>query len=238
MPKNQQVEIKKDKVLINELRGTTRRLEIAFSNISDSIIITDEEGIVEWCDSAFDKLISKERSSILGARFLELLPLKTDKKEIDFPSLTLCINGNHKHYEYTKNKKKLIFNIMITRFQDTTNKQGYLFTIQEIAEKRQKERVERVVNSMAYVLSEFDYVKDILGKLLETICTCLGLNGITFGSKNLLMKKTIYRLRVKNSFNNLLASSSIIPPIISMWFSLSKSLTRLAFDPHAPAFTS
>ena len=181
MSKNQQVEIKKAKVAICGQRRVTRRLEIALSNISDSIIITNDKGIVEWCDSAFDKLISKERFAILGAKLLELLPLKANGKEIDFTSLTSCITGNHKHYQYTKDKKDLILDVIITHFQDTTNKEGYLFTIQKIEKKREKERLERVVNSMAYVVSEWDYVQDVLGKLLETVCTCFGLNGITPG---------------------------------------------------------
>ena len=63
-------------LVIDELRETIGKMEVALSEIEDSIVWTDGKGEVRWCNNAFDQLIGKNHLSILGSDLSELLPLK------------------------------------------------------------------------------------------------------------------------------------------------------------------
>ena len=73
-PNEQQIPIS---LVIDELRETIGKMEVALSEIEDSIVWTDGKGEVRWCNKAFDQLIGKNHLSILGSDLSELLPLKT-----------------------------------------------------------------------------------------------------------------------------------------------------------------
>jgi len=61
--------------LILELRRTLGRLETALSAISDALVITDDQGMVLWCNRSFDRFIDQPRMLSLGRPILSLLPL-------------------------------------------------------------------------------------------------------------------------------------------------------------------
>ena len=61
--------------LLLELRRTLGRLETALSAISDALVITDDQGIVLWCNRSFDGFIDQPRMLSLGRPILSLLPL-------------------------------------------------------------------------------------------------------------------------------------------------------------------
>ena len=61
--------------LILELRRTLGRLETALSAISDALVITDDQGMVLWCNRSFDRFIEQPRMLSLGRSILSLLPL-------------------------------------------------------------------------------------------------------------------------------------------------------------------
>jgi len=88
-PNEQQVPVS---LVIDELRETIGKMEVALSEIEDSIVWTDGKGEVRWCNKAFDQLIGKSHLSILGSDLSELLPLKTQKPSADaaeYPILQL-----------------------------------------------------------------------------------------------------------------------------------------------------
>jgi PAS domain-containing protein len=62
--------------VIDELRETIGKMEVALSEIEDAIIWTDGTGEVRWCNKAFDNLVGRSHLSILGSDLSELLPLK------------------------------------------------------------------------------------------------------------------------------------------------------------------
>lgn len=60
--------------LIEELRRTLGRMEAALSAISDSLAITDRQGRLLWCNSAFEQLVGRPRLALLGQPIERLLP--------------------------------------------------------------------------------------------------------------------------------------------------------------------
>ncbi len=60
--------------LLLELRRILGRLETALSSISDALVITDDQGMVLWCNRSFDRFIDQPRMLSLGHPILPLLP--------------------------------------------------------------------------------------------------------------------------------------------------------------------
>jgi serine phosphatase RsbU (regulator of sigma subunit) len=89
-------------LVIDELRETIGKMEVALSEIEDSIVWTDGMGEVRWCNKAFDQLIGKNHLSILGSDLSELLPLKPQGSAEDdgqYPVLQL-LASKHKRGEF------------------------------------------------------------------------------------------------------------------------------------------
>jgi len=61
--------------MVLELRRILGRMEAALSAISDALVITDDHGLVLWCNRPFDHFISQSRLLVLGHPILSLLPL-------------------------------------------------------------------------------------------------------------------------------------------------------------------
>ena len=73
-----------DRSLVVELRQTLARLELALSQISDGLVITDVQGRIVWCNGGFEALIDRPRLFVLGAVLADLLPsLLPAEKRID-----------------------------------------------------------------------------------------------------------------------------------------------------------
>lgn len=62
-----------DSALVQELRRTLARLELALAQISDGLAITDGAGLLLWCNLAFEQLLGRSRLFLLGQPLLELL---------------------------------------------------------------------------------------------------------------------------------------------------------------------
>lgn len=60
--------------LIEELRRTLGRMEAALAVISDALAITDRQGRVLWCNSAFERLVGQPRLALLGQSIEAALP--------------------------------------------------------------------------------------------------------------------------------------------------------------------
>jgi len=61
--------------MVLELRRILARMEAALSAISDALVITDDQGLVLWCNRSFDHFINQPRLLVLGHPILSLLPL-------------------------------------------------------------------------------------------------------------------------------------------------------------------
>ena len=52
------------------------RMEVALGEVLESIVWTDVDGRVEWCNAAFERLLGQPRITILGGRLSDLLPIE------------------------------------------------------------------------------------------------------------------------------------------------------------------
>ncbi|MFT5195207.1 MAG: signal transduction histidine kinase [Cellvibrionaceae bacterium] len=97
------LDIARQEMLVNKLRAVLGRMEIATMLSSDAMVWSDERGVAQWCNSAFEDLINIPRYEILGAEIVKLLVLYKDKKLVraeDHPINSTLVNKTHKIEQY------------------------------------------------------------------------------------------------------------------------------------------
>lgn len=102
--------------LVDKLRATLSKMEVALGTIIDSITWTDEHGKVNWSNPTFDHLVGKKRLQILGANLIDILPLSKGGEVV--PPHLHPVNRALKHqlnatdiYEFPTAEKTLILEI-------------------------------------------------------------------------------------------------------------------------------
>jgi serine phosphatase RsbU (regulator of sigma subunit) len=88
--------------VIDELRETIGKMEVALSEIEDSIVWTDAKGEIRWCNKSFDQLVGKDHLSILGSDLSGLLPLASPGIPVNSPQhpIQQLLASEHKRQEF------------------------------------------------------------------------------------------------------------------------------------------
>ena len=61
--------------LIERMKATLGKLEVALGATHDSIAWTDGQGRIEWCNAPFDRLVGKQHMAVIGQDIQKVLPL-------------------------------------------------------------------------------------------------------------------------------------------------------------------
>jgi two-component system, sensor histidine kinase and response regulator len=61
--------------LVHQLQATLSKMEVALGAITDAVVFLNADSQVQWCNSAFEQLVKRSHSTIVGSKFSELLPL-------------------------------------------------------------------------------------------------------------------------------------------------------------------
>lgn len=153
--------------LLKELRNTLGKMEIALGVISDAIVWTTKEGIIQWCNTSFDKLVNKKHLEVLGTNLLKLLPLQPSHPLINAQKNKDQIVAS---YELLQNDKKLMLEISANQIQLGKQDICIVFSIHNITEKKQTEE-ERKANLEKLEQANKDLLKKekIFHSLLEDL---------------------------------------------------------------------
>ena len=139
-----ETEISNEILLVNELRETLGKMEIALGAINDSIAWTDENGIIQWCNSSFDKLVKSNHLKLLGANIFNILPLEKEGKQVPPTShpLNLALDSTDNIidcYDVIQENKKLILEICTTQTNFKNSNNYVVFSIHNITERKNAE---------------------------------------------------------------------------------------------------
>lgn len=59
----------------DELHSTLTKMETILGSVQDALVWTDDAGLVQWCNPAFESLVGRDRATILGSPLIDNLPL-------------------------------------------------------------------------------------------------------------------------------------------------------------------
>lgn len=132
--------------LIDQLRTTLGKMEVALDAVTDAIVWADGEGILQWSNLAFSKLVGKPNITMLGSKLVDLLPLQRDGSNVTinqhpvnlvlskrpFAKDTFLYQGQY-HAAYLV--------VAATRIQSDEYGRGIVLTIQDITEVQQQQQI-------------------------------------------------------------------------------------------------
>lgn len=128
-----------------ELRETLGKMEAALGFINEAIVWTDKQGIIQWCNTLFDRLVSQAHIYVLGSNLIKLLALKKENKDLtpECHPLNICLKNRqnvNEVYEFDHSGHIRILNITMTLIYLGDEKNTYVVvSIQDITKRKEYE---------------------------------------------------------------------------------------------------
>jgi signal transduction histidine kinase len=131
--------------LIASLRGTLGRMEVALGAIPEGIAWTTEEGVVQWSNAVFDRLVGRSRFEILGARLADCLPLRQEGKAVRgiarmSEKLLSGAAPEAETFEYAKESEGLSLEIYVGLALAGESTRSLVFVIRDVTERVRRQR--------------------------------------------------------------------------------------------------
>ncbi len=162
-----------------ELRETLGKMDLVLSQIVESIVWTDGEGKVKWCNGSFDELTGKLRLFILGHPLTELLPLNCgDECGAIHPCEKILQNGEAMDSEcrYIRNGNVFDLEIQGRTFRSRDGEKSAVFVIRDVtrrrlleAQLRQAQKLESIGSMAAGIAHEINTPVHYVGENLRFI---------------------------------------------------------------------
>lgn len=158
--------------LLDQLRTTMGKMELALGAIGESIVWTDDTGRIQWCNGIFERLVGRHRIAIVGTALPELLPLEQEGHPIAravHPVNRAQIEGRPltDTYEWRAADRRTNFEIAASRFQIGANAPSVVLVIHDVTERRHAEeqirRSEERYRSVVSAMSEGIVLQDATG---------------------------------------------------------------------------
>ncbi|MBI2070140.1 MAG: PAS domain-containing protein [Elusimicrobia bacterium] len=68
--------------LIEELRRSLGKLEMALNAIAQAMLYTNAKGEIQWCNAAFERMAQRRRLELLGTPLKKVMRLETSGKPL------------------------------------------------------------------------------------------------------------------------------------------------------------
>ena len=163
------VNVSNSEVMLNELRFTLGKLEIALSSVIDALVWINTSGEIQWSNSTFDCLVSKTHLEILGTKLFEVLPLAQNGDFISLKEYPASLVFKSKNsisgiYEFRIDDKILILDISGRKVEYGVTDVSAIFVIHDITENRKNEeeikalniQLEKRVNELTILTKELE----------------------------------------------------------------------------------
>ena len=121
-------------------------MEVALGGISDAIVWTNREGMIQWCNKAFDQLLGVAHIRILGKSLAELLPLHEGGLELPKKAhpvervleKQLNLKG---YYEFYREDKRLLLEFSGKFLEFSENEFSAVIVIRDVTDAEVLEQV-------------------------------------------------------------------------------------------------
>ncbi len=138
-------------LVVDQLRTTLGKMEIALDAVTDAIVWTDEKGQIQWCNALFESLLGQRQLMLLDKNLLKVLPLYYSGQDnagqavdeafhpLSF-ALTEQINGTN-CYEFKAAQGSRILEVSWASLQFVADvgASGAVVAIRDITERKQVE---------------------------------------------------------------------------------------------------
>ncbi len=150
-------------IVIKELRATLGKMELALGSIDEAIVWTGEDGVIQWCNTTFDRLVNRSHLSVLGCPLCTLVPLTkggTVLLETEHPVYqVLSQNYSTGEYEFQQESHLLILEIAGSFVELKNGDRTAVLTIRDVTQRKAMEEALISANrEMSIYLQEVDKV--------------------------------------------------------------------------------
>jgi len=132
------------KLLVNQLRATLGKMEVALGAIDESIVWTDSGGRIQWSNTTFDRLVNRSRFQVLGACLYDLLPLSWQAQALSREQhpLHLGLAGQNQNlgiYEFWQAERQHFLEVIVNRFDLPQQDLSLVLVIRDVSEAQRLE---------------------------------------------------------------------------------------------------
>jgi two-component system, NtrC family, sensor kinase len=146
--------------LIDKLRATLGRMEVALGTIVDAIAWTDEHGKVNWSNATFDHLVARSRFQVLAANLIDLLPLSKNGQAVAESSHPVSHALQHQLnatdvYEFQRLDETLIVEISWAYVHINGSNASAVIVLRDVTkQKKAEEELKRHRENLAELVKE------------------------------------------------------------------------------------
>lgn len=132
--------------LIAQLRTTLGKMEVALGVLGEAIAWTDSEGLIQWSNTTFDRLVERQRFQVLTANLIDLLPLKQKGQTVQRAAHPIIRVLNEQKqgsdiYEYKQDHRYLFLEISWACVQFKHQESSAVLVIRDITKRKQTEEL-------------------------------------------------------------------------------------------------
>ena len=105
-------------ILVNQLRITLGKIELALDSIDEAIVWTSEDATIQWCNATFTHLVRSDhcqRIEVIDKNLIDILPLIEQAQAVsrsEHPVLKVLQDRLEKtEYEFQKPDRRLFLEI-------------------------------------------------------------------------------------------------------------------------------
>lgn len=132
--------------LIAQLRTTLGKMEVALGVIGEAIAWTDSEGLIQWSNTTFDRLVERQRFQVLSANLIDLLPLEQKGQTVQRSAhpITRVLHEQKQGseiYEYKQGDRYLFLEISWACVQFKHQESSAVLVVHDITKRKQTEEL-------------------------------------------------------------------------------------------------
>ena len=178
-------------ILVNQLRITLGKIELALDSIDEAIVWTSEDASIQWCNATFTHLVRSDhcqRIEVIDKNLIDILPLIEQAQAVsrsEHPVLKVLQDRLEKtEYEFQKPDRRLFLEISGSCLQLKGGERTAVMVIRDITERKRAEKLKvendelQHQNKLANIRQTFGrYVSDEIAEQILTSSKGLKLGG-------------------------------------------------------------